>query len=219
MTPELLDGAYGGLERELAALDDADLLRPSRCAGWTVVDVTFHLLLDAQRALVAFATPADGEPDVDEVSYWEPFRPGSAGADEHGRFVRVSTAAHSRPRVVVNRWADAARAVRAAAATTPADRVVPTQGHRLTAAAFLSTLVVEAVVHHLDLAVDLPTPVGPDAGAVTHTAGILDRIAGAPVGRDVDAADYILRATGRVGLDDDWRHRLGAAADRFPLLG
>ena len=34
------------------------------------------MLLDVQRALVTFATPAVGEPDVDFISYWVPFRPG-----------------------------------------------------------------------------------------------------------------------------------------------
>jgi hypothetical protein len=39
-------------------LDEEDLARPSRCLGWTRADLLYHLLLDAQRALVAFAAPA-----------------------------------------------------------------------------------------------------------------------------------------------------------------
>src|SRR5206468_12061978 len=61
---------------------------PSRCQGWSRGDLLFHMLLDAQRALVAFATPAPGEPDVDFVSYWAPFRPGAEGYAAHARFVR-----------------------------------------------------------------------------------------------------------------------------------
>ena len=46
------------------------------------------MLLDAQRALVTFATPASGEADVDFISYWTPFRPGAEGYAAHTRFVR-----------------------------------------------------------------------------------------------------------------------------------
>jgi hypothetical protein len=33
-------------------LGDADLQRPTRCRGWLVADLLFHVLCDAQRALV-----------------------------------------------------------------------------------------------------------------------------------------------------------------------
>ena len=47
----------------------------SRCSGWLVADVLFHLLCDAQRALVALvalvalASPASGPPDRDFVKH------------------------------------------------------------------------------------------------------------------------------------------------------
>src|SRR3954453_11717366 len=49
--------------------------RPPRAEAWNVKELLFHQLLDAQRALVALATPSQAEPDVDAVSYWAPFRP------------------------------------------------------------------------------------------------------------------------------------------------
>jgi uncharacterized protein (TIGR03083 family) len=216
---ELLDAAYGGLERVLESLGDADLLRPTRCTGWTVADVTYHLLLDAQRALVAFGTDPAEPPDVDEVSYWSPFKPGLDGADDHGRFIRLSTAAHASPRVVVHRYVEAATAVRRVAARTDPDRVIETQRHRLTVASFLSTLVVEAAVHHLDLVVDLPTASSPADAVLDHVRTVLDAMNDEPAPADVPDTDYVLAATGRLPLDDSVRARFGPAADRFPLLG
>ena len=70
--------AYDGITRVVADLDDDALQRPTRCRGWVVADLLFHLLCDAQRALVTLASPADGPADTDDVSYWRSF---PAGAD------------------------------------------------------------------------------------------------------------------------------------------
>jgi hypothetical protein len=70
----------------------------------------YHLLLDAQRALVSFATPAAGTADVDFISYWAPFRPGAEGYDAHARFVRRVAAAYSSDRVIVAQWRETAAA-------------------------------------------------------------------------------------------------------------
>lgn len=64
----MLDAIYGRTSDTVSVLGPADLARPSRCAGWTVGDVLYHQLLDARRALVTFASPANGEPDVDDVT-------------------------------------------------------------------------------------------------------------------------------------------------------
>ncbi|WP_230688918.1 maleylpyruvate isomerase N-terminal domain-containing protein [Micromonospora sp. WMMC415] len=66
---DALAQAYDGITRIVVDLDDADLQRPTRCRGWLVADLLLHLVGDAQRALVALASPADGPPDVDDVSY------------------------------------------------------------------------------------------------------------------------------------------------------
>ena len=50
-----LDHAYTDVTALVADLDDDDLLLPSGCRGWSIADLLFHMLLDAQRALVAFA--------------------------------------------------------------------------------------------------------------------------------------------------------------------
>ncbi len=84
-------------------------------------------------ALVTFATPADGEPDVDFVSYWEPFRPGSQGAAEHARFVRRVSASYPSDLVIARQWAETAQAAVHAAGVLPAGLRMATQGHVLTA--------------------------------------------------------------------------------------
>jgi hypothetical protein len=44
-------------------------------------------------------------------------------------------------------------------------------------------------------------------------------LGGQPVPPGWDDAEYLLKATGRTPLTGDDRTRLGALADRFPLLG
>lgn len=71
--------SYQAVTDDVTKLDDDELARPSDCHGWSRGDLLFHMLLDAQRALVAFATPASGEADVDFISYWAPFVPAPRG--------------------------------------------------------------------------------------------------------------------------------------------
>jgi Mycothiol maleylpyruvate isomerase N-terminal domain len=70
-----LEAIYGQLTVVADALTEASALLPSRCAGWAITDVLYHQLMDARRALVAFASPADRHPDTDSVSYWGSFAP------------------------------------------------------------------------------------------------------------------------------------------------
>jgi len=97
-----LEAIYGQLADVAHGLTEASALQPSRCAGWARMDVLYHQLMDARRALVTFATPAQGEPDTDAVSYWRPFSPGSDdpaapdadSAARHARHVRIVASAY-----------------------------------------------------------------------------------------------------------------------------
>jgi uncharacterized protein (TIGR03083 family) len=213
-----LRGAYGGLTELAAGLDDDALVRPSRCRGWTVVDVLFHLTCDAQRALVAFATPAAGPPDVDHVSYWAPYQPERPGSRAQAWWVRRSASAFERPTGVVRLWADTAPAAVRAAAIADPHGYLATQGHVLRVPDFLATLVTEAVIHHLDMTVDLPAagPVARDAMGVALCT--MDGLLGGGRPGLWMPEDYLLKATGRVALDERDRSALGETADRFPLL-
>ena len=53
--------SYRAVTADLERLSEAELVRPSRCLGWTRADLLYHMLLDAQRALVTFASPAQGQ--------------------------------------------------------------------------------------------------------------------------------------------------------------
>ncbi|SCG19351.1 TIGR03083 family protein [Micromonospora echinofusca] len=228
MTPHTLHyplaQAYDGITRVVADLDDADLQRPTRCRGWLVADLLFHVLCDAQRALVALASPADGPPDVDDVSYWRAIPPGEDedGDDaRHAWWARRSAAAFDRPGAIVRLWTDTApAAVRAAGAADP-DGHVTTQGHVLRVPDLLATLTTEAVVHHLDLVLDLPDAPLPGVlatgVAVTTMDGLLSDDAVRPAAWS--DAEYLLKAAGRLPLTDRDQLELGEVAGWFPLLG
>jgi Mycothiol maleylpyruvate isomerase N-terminal domain len=216
-----LDRAYADVTAIVADLDDNDLLLPSGCRGWSIADLLYHMLLDAQRALVAFATPAQGSSDVDYVTYWRRF-PGVGDADAalaHGQWVRRSAAAFIRPTGIVPRWTETSAAAAHAAAAADRNGVVTTQDHVLTVPDFVATLVTEAAIHHLDLTVSLPGAPAPAAGAITIALSSMEGLA-APGGlpRHWDAREALLKGSGRAALDDTDRHALGSRADTFPLL-
>ena len=111
-----LTDAYSELSRLVGSLDGTDFLQPSRCAGWSVADVILHVLLDAQRALVTFGTPATKPPSTDHVAYWRNWATqrddaAAVAEAEHARFVRISAAAYSQPRVIAQHWLTTAQAV------------------------------------------------------------------------------------------------------------
>ncbi|MEU4608807.1 maleylpyruvate isomerase N-terminal domain-containing protein [Kribbella sp. NPDC023972] len=215
-----LGRTYGRVTEVVQGLSDADFARPTRCEGLSVGPLLVHLLYDAQRALVGFASPASAVPDRDFVTYWQDFPPGSGGDDQ---FYRAVAAAYRRPAVLVQHWRELSEAaVRAATAgLADKDRRVETQGHVLRVTDFVTTLVLEATVHHLDLIVDLPDAPEPDAEGLQVAARTLDGLFG-PEAWDVigwDTTTYVLKATGRVPLDEDDLDMLGPYADRLPLLG
>ncbi|MEO3745938.1 maleylpyruvate isomerase N-terminal domain-containing protein [Plantactinospora sp. B5E13] len=210
---------YARITATVADLADTDLLRPTRCRGWLVVDLLFHLTLDAQRALVALATPAAGPADVDAVSYWR--TPADPGEGRHAAWVRRCAAAFDHPTGVVRLWTDTAPAAVRAAGMADPDGFVASQGRVLAVPEFLATLVTEAVVHHLDLTVDLPDPPEPEPTAVEIAVATLDGLLSDDAVRPADWSDrdYLLKATGRLPLTAPDRLALGEAAGWFPLLG
>lgn len=217
-----LADAYGGLEQVVASLTEADFARASRCTGWTVADVLFHVLLDAQRALVAFGTPARTAPDLDYVNYWrnwmQPANQPFAAA--HARFVRISSAAYVDPTILARHWQGTARAVLELANGTPGTDRVSTQDHVLTVSDLLGTLAVEVTVHHLDLLLELPGRALPRPAATELTVRTLDELLGDNVTKPPwNDATWILKATGREPLTLTERKVLGAHAARIPLLG
>jgi hypothetical protein len=215
------DHAYSAINEFASSLSRSDLLAFSRCRGWVVADVLFHLLCDAQRALVALASPSPGPPDRDFVTYWTDFAAGTDDSAAAAWSLRRSAAAFQDGTGVVALWRETApAAVRAAGQADPAGHIT-TQGHVLAVPDFLATLVFEGVVHHLDMIVDLPAAPGPARRAAAVAQATLDGLLGPDVSRPEawTTDEYLLKGTGRVPLSDRDRAELAAAAERFPLLG
>lgn len=196
----LLTSVYSAWTGHVAGATAEDLARPTRADAWTLKELLLHQLLDARRALVTLNSPADRAPDVDEVTYWHDFAPGSGDdGGEHARFVVASAAAYS-PEALVAEWRETSAAA-AHAVQLAGDDVVATQGHAISVADLTSTLVLEATVHLLD-AHGTPPP-----DAVAHAERVLAGLRGRPL--DGSGVDEVLRATGRAPSD----------APDYPLLG
>jgi uncharacterized protein (TIGR03083 family) len=208
---------YGQLNEIVASLTPEDLLAPSGCQGWINADLLLHMLLDAQRALVTFNTPAAGDPDKNFVTYWQGFVASDEGSRSHARFVRISAAAHQNPMQICSRWIQTSAAAIRACRSSDLD-LVATQGHVLTMSDFVATLVVEAAIHHFDLAKYLQGKPGPAPSAVAITTATLDGLLGQARPPHWQDETYILKATGRQPLNERDRRELGATANSIPVF-
>jgi hypothetical protein len=214
----LLTTAYRDLSAVLSSLSVDEGWEPTGCAGWSPVDLGFHLLSDARRALVALNTPADGPVDTDAVSYWTAWRPPAPGDEEELWSTRVAASVHGGLRGIAGRYAETSAAVLVAAGRVSLDDAVGTQGRVLTAADLLSTLTVEAAVHHLDLVLRLDRP-GPAAESLAEVRRVLGGLLGRPLPADWDDVTAARRGTAREPLTAEDLAELGDDAGAFPLFG
>ena len=214
----LLRTVYGDVSAVLSSLTVEEGWEPTGCAGWTAVDLGFHLLSDARRALVALNTPADGPADTTAVDYWTAWRPPEPGDEEELWSTRVASSVHGGLAGIAGRYAETSAAAVVAAGRADLHGPVRTQGHVLTVPDLLSTLVVEAAVHHLDLVVRLDRP-GPAAEPLAEVRRVLAGLLGAPLPASWDDVTAARRGTGREPLSTADRDELGAAAGAFPLFG
>ncbi|WP_189295482.1 maleylpyruvate isomerase N-terminal domain-containing protein [Streptomyces cinerochromogenes] len=215
----VLRAAYEAASAVVAGLGDEESWLPTGCTGWAVRDLVFHCLQDAQRGLVALHTPADGPVDRDAVTYWQDWRPDTAGAANGRRWVRVNGSMFLVFGQMQELYLETlAAAVHAAEAADPGRRVA-TQGHVLTAGDLITTLAVEATVHHLDLTVHLPDAPGPSPQGLAAVRATLDGLLGRPAPAEWSAERYARVGTGRAAPTDAERAALGAAAQRLPLFG
>lgn len=209
----LLHASYEALLTVVSGLDDDAGWQPTRCAGWTARDLVFHLLGDAQRALVALHTPASTPADVDAVTYWRNWQPEPPGEDLGRRATRTSASVWTRVRPLADLYAETTRAVLVAVHERSDTELVATQGHVITVADLCSTLAVEATVHHLDIRLGEPSQQG-----LGETRRVLDGLLGRPASIVSDTR-YALVGTGREAPSDEERGLLGAGADHLPLFG
>jgi uncharacterized protein (TIGR03083 family) len=218
----VLGDAYRGVGAMLDGLAERDFLAPTLCAGWTVLDVLYHLLGDARRGLTALLTPASQDADTDFVSYWKSWRPPGPGDGTTGarawRLAAAAVTAFGGPASLVESWRETAPATVRLAGLAPYP-VIATQGHALSVADFAGTLATEAAIHHLDMIAELPSAPGPNASCLALVRRVLDGLLGIPVPAGWDDPAYALKGTGRRPLTAADRSQLGELANRFPLFG
>jgi hypothetical protein len=153
------------------------------------------------------------------VTYWQHWLPDTVGAANGRRWARVNGSMFLDFEQLKGLYLETlAAVVHAAGDADPARRVV-TQGHVLTAGDLITTLAVEATVHHLDLTVALPHAPGPSPEGLTAVRATLDGLLGRPGLPEWSDAHYARVGTGRAPLTEAERAALGPAADRFPLFG
>ena len=209
----LLDRVYSDLAALATSLDEAESWRATGCPGWAVRDLVFHLLGDAQRALVALATPAE-PPDRTAVTYWDD-SPGRSDPDSRELRSLRTMASAWKLEYLTSTLADTGRAVITLARRADLAAGVATQGHVLTTDDLLRTLITEAVVHHLDLVRELDQP-GPDPAGVELVATVLDERLGRVAPGDRLA--WVRLGTGRRSVADADLAWLGVDAGRLPLV-
>ncbi len=222
---EALEAVYQKITAVADSLGEAELMQPSRCAGWAVADVLYHQLIDARRALRTFASPSAGPPDVDDISYWRhyPAADGEAGsatraeAAAHARYVRICASAYP-PGSLAWEWRETAAAACRAAHACP-HQAVTTQERTLRTGDFIATLAVEGAVHYLDLTVGLPSAPEPDPASLALVRRMLNGLLGTEMPGNWDDRTYALKGTGRVPVSESDRSIIGTLADRLPLIG
>jgi uncharacterized protein (TIGR03083 family) len=213
---DALRRAYGDLAHVADGLDETASWQPTRCAGWAVRDLVFHLLGDAQRALVALASPAAGPANRDAVTYWLD-APGRDDPESRGLRATRTMASAWRLDHLIATYRETTQAVVELGGRVPPGALVATQGHTLRARDLLATLTVEAAIHHLDLVAHLGRP-GPAPGPLLLVRRTLDGLLGCPVPFPWDDETWALVGTGRRPLTETERLALGSHADRLPLL-
>ena len=214
----LLATTYGAVVDLLRDVDDDASWQPTGCRGWAVRDLTFHCVSDAQRALVALHTPTDDDPDLDAVSYWADWGSDPAGDANGRRHTRVMGAMFGVWSQLRDLHAETASAVVHAAAHADPDHRVRTQGHVLRVDDLLSTLTVEATIHHLDLVTDLPGAPGPTEAGLREVCRVLDALLDLPASPGWPVDRYLRVATGRATPTEAEARELGPAADRLPVF-
>lgn len=212
---------YEHVTQQITTPSGSSLHQPTRCAGWSRQDLLFHLLLfhlllDAQRALVALARPVGTDADTDSVGYWRAL--GAEGsALGHAEYVRRAAAAYDGAASLVAQWVDTSAAAISALRRAEGSANELTQGKVLRLRDFGETLVLEAALHLLDLTPssdEWPVP-SPVSSAVRRTlVALLD----SPVPDHWDDRAVALRLGGREPLTAQLRHELGPAAAKVPVL-
>ncbi|WNI26568.1 maleylpyruvate isomerase N-terminal domain-containing protein [Streptomyces sp. ITFR-16] len=214
---DLFSRCWSALLAAVAELPDEDFTRPSGCTGWLVQDLVCHLVIDAQDVLITLATPAEGEPTRDAVTYWEVGEAPPTGDDPLDALIVRLAAAYEEPHLLKFHLDDVGSAAGRAAGLADPDARVATREVVLTAGDYLSAYVLEWTLHHLDLVAHLPGAAQPPAEGLARTRAMLETIAGSPFPASFTDRDALLVGTGRRAPTPEETDRLGALATKLPL--
>jgi uncharacterized protein (TIGR03083 family) len=217
VSAELLQSAYAAFETAVAQVDEPGSWDPTGCRGWSVRDLVFHVVGDAQRALVALHTPADPPADRDSATYWRGWGSDPVGDAAGRRWARVNGAMFGDWEQLRGLHRETSAAVRRAVAAADPGALVGTQGHVLTVADLASTLTVEAAVHHLDLRRHLPDLPRPPASGLAEVRRVVEALAG-PFPPSLADERVAVLATGRAEPTPDERADLAALLERLPVF-
>lgn len=202
----------------VAELQDEDFERPSGCTGWLVRDLVCHLVIDAQDVLITLVTPAETEPTVDAVTYWNILAEPPTGEDPLDALIPRLAAAYGEPRWLKFHLDDVGSAAgRAAELAGPAARV-STRDEVLTVGDYLSAYVLEWTLHHLDLIAHLPAAAEPPAETLAAARAALEKIAGTPFPASFSDTAALLIGTGRRPPTGAEQAALGDVAAKLPLI-
>jgi uncharacterized protein (TIGR03083 family) len=223
---EIREIAAGQVERLadlVAGLSDADLVAPTLCAGWFAAHLLVHVRLGLAEHATSFAEPAGPEEAIDRdyVSYWRDWPPGNRPASyDSARFYWANGSAYASADGLRQHFADTARQAAGMSRQAPAGNF-RLQGHVMAAEDILAMWTVEWVIHHLDLTEYLPGDrLGPTPESLALAVRTVDELTGGATRPMAwDSATYLLKAAGRLPLDNTDRAHLGDRAQAFPALG
>ncbi|MFD9563061.1 maleylpyruvate isomerase N-terminal domain-containing protein [Streptomyces sp. NPDC059994] len=215
---DLFSHSWTALRTAVAELPDKDFEQPSGCTGWLVRDLVCHLVIDAQDVLITLVTPADTEPTVNAVTYWNVEDRPPTGEDPLDALTVRLAAAYEEPHLLKFHLDDVGSAAgRAAELADPGARV-GTRDVVLTVGDYLSAYVLEWTLHHLDLIAHLPDAAEPPVRGLAHSRATLEEIAGAAFPASFTDKDALLVGTGRRAPTEAEKTGLGELAAKLPFV-
>lgn len=188
----------------LAAITPEAWDRPA-LGTWNMAQLVAHLVRAPTRVTAYLPEPVPDEPVVDRVEYFR----FDADAEAAGVAQRaVSEAAAVEASSLPGRFSVGWRASAAAAADHGPAQLLATFRGPMRLDEYLSTRVLECVVHHIDVRVALDLPPAATPAAARMTMEILEGLLGESRPRNMGRTRFIQAATGRLATDDP----------RFPVL-
>ncbi|GEO94525.1 maleylpyruvate isomerase N-terminal domain-containing protein [Kocuria turfanensis] len=215
---DLVRDACTAFAAVLDGLGDDDSWAPTGCRGWSVRDLAHHCAADAVRGLVALHTPTTARPDRDAATYWADRGADPAAAAEDRRRTRAAASLYPDWEELRGHYRESARALVHAAERCRPGGTVRTQGHVLRVDDLLSTLAVEATVHHLDLIEHLEGCPGPAVDGLAEVRRVLTDLWEREPPEHWSDEHFARVGTGRAALPAQDRVQLGPEADLLPLF-